>query len=567
MSGGRAVVPLLAVVLGVAAMLLPLSVALFDGGSAESAGHVLDSEFRPRSVAGHLTIAGYGAAGRAGPATEQVTTFVNGPDYAGMEDNDLRGFLDGSFKLGWSQVSQVHVRIGRRFDGEQWGEHELFRVVQRWDDIRLPPAANVLQARLRLRLEAGPGIPLTVMLYAVNKDWNPGQGGTLGNNTSPPLPGEAWWGDAEFEKRPWGLPGAGYANARDPEADTDISPLAEAAYETGAKSLEFSGDRLAQYVARQIEAHEPVRFLLKVSDQDEDQPGRWVQVFSGNTGDDRNVVTRPALTVTWTAASELEQISRDIYLEYGRSQLVEFDPGPDVQTMSAAFTPDSAAPAPWLTYRECSESGRECSDSGWSDWRRLKLPVKLNGGRVQVKVAAVHDPVTLGSAFETRLKDPFLTTAPPEQQRVPWRFVSPGGEVTQVPAEYLGDYVWGIQFVPAELGRWRYSWTQEFTTPPYASEEGSFDVVAGDLDNINQQLAVLLSDIEEAGETDSERRYQRFETRFLALQRAAMRELTPRSYRNDIGAETRRLMNDVRGAIGGEPVPVPMPFKTWDRDF
>ena len=53
------------------------------------------------------------------------------------------------------------------------GEYELFRLVQRWDGIALPPV-HMHQARLRLGVEEGPPFSVTVYLYEVKKDWNPG---------------------------------------------------------------------------------------------------------------------------------------------------------------------------------------------------------------------------------------------------------------------------------------------------------------------------------------------------------------------------------------------------------
>ncbi len=94
-----------------------------------------------------------------------------------MEDNDLRGYLDGNFKWGWNQVGQIHVRVGRRARGPAFGEYELFRLVQRWDGMALPPAVHIHQARLRLGVEEGPPFSVTVYLYEVKKDWNPGGGG------------------------------------------------------------------------------------------------------------------------------------------------------------------------------------------------------------------------------------------------------------------------------------------------------------------------------------------------------------------------------------------------------
>src|SRR5690606_35668650 len=71
-------------------------------------------------------------------------SWVRGRKYEGMEDNDIRGFLDGRFVAAWNQPSQVHVRLGRTWrNWYRFGERELFRVLHRWDGIRLPPGAVI----------------------------------------------------------------------------------------------------------------------------------------------------------------------------------------------------------------------------------------------------------------------------------------------------------------------------------------------------------------------------------------------------------------------------------------
>jgi hypothetical protein len=139
-----------------------------------------------------------------------------------MTDNDIRGFLDGGFIWGWNQATQIHVRLGRvvGYPHPKYGENEVFRVLQRWEGVRLPTDVDVTACRLTLHVEEGPSRPLRVLVYAVSKDWNPGSGGVDENNVSVPKPGEVWWGDAAFERESWSHPGAGFASDFDPEADT-----------------------------------------------------------------------------------------------------------------------------------------------------------------------------------------------------------------------------------------------------------------------------------------------------------------------------------------------------------
>src|SRR5262249_55412584 len=148
-------------------------------------------------TAGSLTVSLYDNAHKATGASRHRTVLVRNDDYAGMEDNDIRGFMDGNFKWGWNQVSQVHVRMGRRPDAPRYADYEVFRVLQRWDKISLPPVSVIPSVSLSLGIEGftGQPRPLWVMLYAMKKDWNPGEGGTRHDNVSPPNPGEVWWND------------------------------------------------------------------------------------------------------------------------------------------------------------------------------------------------------------------------------------------------------------------------------------------------------------------------------------------------------------------------------------
>ena len=83
--------------------------------------------------------------------------------------------------------------------------------------------------------------------------------------------------------RPLGTAGGGLASDTDPEADTPVSPLAEAAYEPAAPTLVFQSPRLAAYVERAAGQGAPLRFLLKASDYLEDVPIGAVNLYSGTT--------------------------------------------------------------------------------------------------------------------------------------------------------------------------------------------------------------------------------------------------------------------------------------------
>ena len=105
-----------------------------------------------------------------------------------------------------------------------------------------------------MTVERGPETPLRVMLYAVNKEWNPGGGGIEANNASPPKPGEVWWNDVGFEEKAWGLPGVGFAARGDPDADTDVMALADATYRPGEDKIVLRSDELSSYATARIAA-------------------------------------------------------------------------------------------------------------------------------------------------------------------------------------------------------------------------------------------------------------------------------------------------------------------------
>jgi hypothetical protein len=217
-------------ILAVGAPILALS--LWCGPSSvsqELAG--LTSDEPP--ARGRPRVSAFGGDAGGAPPAAHVSVFVDGADYSGMEDNDLRGFLDGVFEYGWNQVGQRHLRIGRRAESPRFGEYEILRNLHRWDGIDLPAGAAVTDAVLQLEIEEPAPFAARLMLYEVKQDWYPGGGGTLRNNVSPPLEGEVWWNERAHGRAPWGLPGVGYASESDPAADTAAAPLADALLRPG----------------------------------------------------------------------------------------------------------------------------------------------------------------------------------------------------------------------------------------------------------------------------------------------------------------------------------------------
>ena len=514
----------------------------FEQQRASLSHQVVDS---PPGTRGTLRISAYSPTPGPLPALRHNLVLVNGSAYSGMEDNDLRGYLDGNFKWGWNQVGQIHVRIGRRARGSFFGEYELFRLVQRWDSIALPPEVHIHQARLRLGVEEGPPFSVTVYLYEVKKDWNPGKGGIEQDNTSPPQVGEVWWNDLAYKQRRWGLPGAGFASDTHPEADVAAMPLAEARYLPGDQFVEFSSPALAHYLSKRVQTQQPLLFLLKLSDYQEDRRGSVLSLYSGNHGDDRNVQRRPHLFVEWESATETSRKEQEIFLEYGRSYVVPFLPTPDSRFFVASFITSPGYEAPIIEMR-----GGDANTT--SAWRRVSVPFAADWQWAEIRLTAVADPVVLGEAFAATLHDTWVRTATPEEQQVPWTFVSPTGESFVVPAEYHGHYQWGIRFQPNEVGRWHYFWTQNFLKQPYKSAEGTFDVVGGDQANVIQHLKILQDAIRNSELTTPSERIRVFGRRFVTLERAAMHLQTPESFASEAGRDLHGLLNENPRPFRGE---------------
>jgi hypothetical protein len=113
---------------------LVLVACLFYGCTSEPAVELP----RPRPVSGTLALSGFAAAAPkdASPGTTQHTSLlVPGLNYAGMQDNDIRGFPNGRWVHGWNQVGQRHVRLGRGPSTSRFGEMEIMRALHRWEDI------------------------------------------------------------------------------------------------------------------------------------------------------------------------------------------------------------------------------------------------------------------------------------------------------------------------------------------------------------------------------------------------------------------------------------------------
>lgn len=472
-----------------------------------------------------------------------------------MEDNDLRGFLDGKFIWGWNQPGQSHVRFGRRASSPRYGEHELFRVVQRWEGVRLPPSARVSRADLVLHVEEGPEHPVRVLLYRVNRDWSPGAGGIQMDNVSPPAPGEVWWNGSRFGEEQWGLPGAGHAG-RGPGSDTPETALADAVYRPGDSLLVFSDPGLASYVEEHATAGEPLRFLLKTSDVQEDRPGSLVAVYSANDGDTRNASRKPRLEVRWSGAAGRTLHRERVILEYGRSTDVGPFAVPPRGWIDVSFAASDGYAEPLVEVR-----GGETPDDT-TGWTPVAGPMPNRWSWLQARLRALHDPVEIGSPFEFEIHETWVLRDP-STATVEVAFAAPSGRRHVVEATYRGGYRWRVSFVPNEVGRWRYRWIADFAESPTVSAVGRFDVVGGSRERLRNALGDLVEDLENledarsGGDTPADTSY--LYGRFLRIEREVMRLESPRSFRSDTNS-VLPLLDRAREALYGARLPDSIPL-------
>jgi hypothetical protein len=543
------------------AVILILSMVKMPQINSIEADFYTEISVPPRAVRGKLRFSAYNVSERKLEHLKHTSVFINGPDYDGMEDNDLRGFLDGVFKYGWNQSGQIHVRVGRRKSAPRYGEHELFRVLHHWRGIELPPAAEIIGTHLTLTIEQGPPFDVSVLLYEVKKEWTPGQGGTQHDNTSPPQKGEVWWNDVAYLEKPWGLPGAGFASDQHPDADTAAMPLAEARYHPGDRELVFTSAELTDYLAERIRKRQPLLLLVKQSDYDEDRLGGLLALYSGNYGDSRNLRRRPQLTIEWTSRTEAFSLEKEIFLEHGRFYTFPRQAINGATSFAVSFEADPDYESPTIEIR--GGTGKTVSP-----WRRVSLPFTANWEWIELRLSAVTDPVSVAEEFVAQLRDTWVVTRPPEEQKVLWTFISPTAQDYKVEADYQGGYTWRVHFQPKELGRWHYYWTQHFTKQPYTSVLGTFDVVATDLETIKHQLQSLRERMRHPTLLDREHmrhptlldtlgHQSTFETDFVKLERAALQLETPQSFTAKSHHDLYALLRDLRALLWGEGKPIP----------
>lgn len=506
-----------------------------SAGEKSACGLVIATTMSPASTGDRIE----------GERYRHSTTWIRSDHYPGMEDNDLRGFLDGTFKEGWNQVSQAHLRLGRRARNPAFGEYELFRNLQRWDGIGLPANAEVVDAKLTLSLESGPPFPVDVAVYAVRKDWNPGQGGVNFDNNSPPARGEVWWVDAGYQTLPWASAGAGYASDTDPQADTFAQPLALAHFEPGDTQLEFRAPQLARYVQQRVQEQAPLLLLYKLTDPHEDSIGSVFEVWSANVGLSGSA-RRPVLSIDWRAPPGTTALEVPVMLEPGRAiELRELEASPG-EALAASFEDDASAS------RACGQRvSVEFREAG-GRWRSLEHPAMLTADRFDLRITAATRPRSLGDTIDLEIRDTWIPEGTPADHVVRWAIRRPDGQVHQIDAPHIGDYTWQAQVTADIPGRWSFRWEHELSGSTMHGEWYTIDVVARNVAQVRNSLVRLEKAIELSGAAPRSLEMLPFEIAFMRLERA----LVATAARGDADEDNIYLIiQHLREKISGRDVP------------
>jgi hypothetical protein len=212
--------------------------------------------------------------------------------------------------------------------------------------------------------------------------------------------------------------------------------------------------------------------------------------------------------------------------------------------LALSFLPAEGHEVPTLHVRE---------DEG-APWRPASLAGAIAGRWIALRILAARDPLVRGQRFRGALRNTWVTTAPPEEQRVEWVFVAPSGAIHRLEARYAGDYRWEVEFEPGEVGRWR-CFIEHRLDGPYRSAEGLFDVLPGDREDVARQLRDLARRIHAAYPEKKKDAVYEFGPEFWRLERSALQHETPESFRAASGREVFDLMTDVRQAMSFNPVP------------
>ena len=387
------------------------------------------------------------AACREGGAIETPllgTVLRAGREYRGMEDTEIRGFLDGGVKFERNVATQYHVRIGCEASGAVAGRSEVMRVLQRWDISPLPACARVAAARLVLRQEDITRFPhrqplrwpVTFYLHEVRKPWGPGRGGVGADNVSSPEPGDAWWLEARAGELAWQVPGCGFGSESDPRADRAAEPLAAATIHGPGDDLVFTGPRLAGRVEASARAAGTLEVLIAASAADENLPGSIKAFYSRDHGEDGNPTLRPRLEVEWTSRADWVE-ERPFVLEPGGTAVVR---------------PDAS--------RALRDGARIATSLELSGNDPLAIPPDVIVNGAEARITTALQPVPAGDSIRLELLETWTPAVEsPDRLAVAFRFTAPSGRVLERAARHAGAHRFACEVSPDEMGVWRYAWS------------------------------------------------------------------------------------------------------------
>ncbi len=294
---------------------------------------------------------------------------------------------------------------------------------------------------------------------------------------------------------------------------------------------------------RRVASSEPLLFLLKLSDSDEDLVSDPLVVYSAEEGDSLSAARRPKLTVEWHVPTEVVGWKQEVLLENGRSMELPKLRAKGANRWALSFQPTPGYESPQIEVRGGSSSSS-------SEWRSAAIPFEADWDWIQVRIVAARSPVSLGTAFDSEFVDTWVPNAKPEDQTVRWHFTDPLGRQVHLSGSYQEQFRWRVTFYPRVPGRWSYYLDHDLNWPPYRSEQVVFDVLSDDLTIVLDHLEDLAERIEASNRTTPSAKFERFGDEFMRLERAGMQLLTPEAFRSESGLQFSSRIDEIRREFG-----------------
>jgi hypothetical protein len=282
-----------------------------------------------------------------------------------------------------------------------------------------------------------------------------------------------------------------------------------------------------------------------------------MEIWSANHGIDGSK-RRPQLAVHWMPDGTTERQQYSVALEHGRQMNIG---RLDIQSPTLVvwqYIASSVLTSKDSSFEHCTQSPHvEIRAAGKNQsWSRLEQLSTLDAGLYDIRVAAAQEPVPLGTHFESRIRETWVTTGNPADQDVKWIFTSPDERRFVIKADYQGDFEWRVRFLPDMLGRWTYIWEHSLAGERAEGMTNAFDVVAWDFNTVMAGLKSLSDSIDQSGAKPRSQAMLPYEIAFMKLERAAM--VLPDAETGQPSeklAELNRIIRELRHQLSGSTIP------------